>query len=143
MKNSNKLIAILLLSTITLFTISCKDEAPEEEPQPTPEEKAVPKIEIKNPTKGQMFMSGDTVWMEVHVTHENDLHEFKATITNEATSTEVFSEADHQHGTTLHYEAFWVNDVTTHSDMKFTFTANDHLGESSTEEVHFHCHPKM
>ncbi|NUO02935.1 MAG: hypothetical protein HUU01_20190 [Saprospiraceae bacterium] len=104
-------------------------------------ENPLPEITIESPAEGTTFEFGDTVHIEVDITHTEELHEYLAELKKVSDGTVLFSTGEHSHSTEVHVHEHWVNNVTSHSDMELVVTATDHTDKTSTKKVHFHCHP--
>jgi hypothetical protein len=76
------------------------------------------------------------------LTYPTEMIGYSSHIENVETGAAVWTVSEHVHGTSFHVEGFWVNNVTSHSDMKLVIEAEiDHDGTTTTKEVSFHCHP--
>jgi hypothetical protein len=141
MKKQSFFALLAFTAGLTLSLSSCKkEESEEEENTPTPTVTAT--ISIEEPTLGATYEIGDTVHVHADITCPTEMHGYSAHIENVDTGAAVWTVSEHVHGTSFHVEGFWVNNVTSHSDMKLVIEAEiDHDGTTTTKEVSFHCHP--
>lgn len=105
------------------------------------EDTGLPQIVIESPEEGTTFELGDTVHIEVDITHTAELHEYLVELKKASDGTVLFSEGEHSHSTEAHVHDHWVNNVSDHTDMELVVTATDHNDKTNTKKVHFHCHP--
>ncbi len=102
----------------------------------------VPTVVIQSPEEGDMFNHGDTVFIKATIEAKADLHGYMIKLSNAETEEELFHFHDHAHHKTLEVDTFWVNDVTTHSEVLVSVTGiGDHEGTETTETVQIHCMP--
>ncbi len=118
--------------TTILFFSACNNE----------KEDPLPQIAVESPIEGATIEFGDTVHIEVNITHTEALHEYLVELKNADDDIVLFSEGEHSHDTEAHVHNHWVNNVATHTDMELNVTAIDHANRTSTRTVHFHCHPQ-
>lgn len=139
MKNSRIFLAAAII--VASAFAGCKKDKEEE----TPIVPSTPEItfEVTNPTAGAMYHLGDTVWVDVHITSDTELHGYEANLINTSDSDAVLWEDHlHDHGMEYHIHGFYVNGVTMHSDVELSIDAFiDHDGASENHTVAIHCHP--
>lgn len=88
------------------------------------------------------FMHMDTVKMHGNVSANVELHGYTLTLKNITADTVVYSESGHLHHHHFAIDAYWVNQVKMHSDMRMTIeVATDHEGSMHSKSIDFHCHP--
>ncbi len=73
----------------------------------TPPETA---INILQPFNNQIYHTADTVYIQGNIKHYTQLHGYQIMILNQANDT-LFFENEHAHGTLLHFDKVWVNQV--------------------------------
>lgn len=105
-------------------------------------ENPLPVITIESPAEGTTFEFGDTVHIELDITHTAELHEYLVELKKASDGTVLFSTGDHCDCTEAHIHEHWMNNVASHTDMELVVTATDHTDKTSTKTVHFHCHPQ-
>ncbi|MBL7943709.1 MAG: hypothetical protein JNM00_13130 [Flavobacteriales bacterium] len=133
----NKKNLMLFAATAAVVLVACKKDTEE-----TPMDSVTATIEIHEPVAGHVYEMGDTVFVEVHINANTEIHGYEAYLINETEADTVWSDQLEDHGTAFNFDGFWVNDVTDHSDMRFEVSAIlDHDGNKTTKEVEFHCHP--
>ncbi len=99
-------------------------------------------ITIYQPTSGQTYASGDTVFADIHIQADVDLHGYQVFLINETASDTVWQVQKDAHQGVFHLDSLWINNVTDHSDMLFEVHAIiDHEGSRNSKSVTFHCHP--
>ncbi len=125
--------AILAIAALS----SCKKE------DETTEETVVKaSIEIEEPIAALTYESGDTVHIHVGITCANEMHGYEAYLINLTSGDTTWDAHLHDHSTSYHFEDFWVNNVTEHSDMRFKVVAIlDHEENQTVKSIDFHCHP--
>lgn len=140
MKNSSILFAVAIIAA-TIFS-GCKKEKEEEQ---TPVVPTAPEItfEVTNPAAGAMYHLGDTIWVDVHITSDTELHGYEANLLNISDSNAILWEDHlHDHGMEYHIHGYYVNGVSMHSDVELSIDAFiDHDGASENHTVSMHCHP--
>lgn len=102
---------------------------------------SLPVITINHPVVNATYALNDTVWIEGNITHVAELHEFVVELKDITRDTVVFTTSTHTHVTSAEIKEQWINNVTQHTDMLLTITADDHDGNTTTKTVNFHCHP--
>ena len=124
-----------LFSLILLLSLaSCESDDPMED-----EEK--PSINLISPTMDDMYMNGDTVYIQAEIADNDELHEIsgKITHTHMGVSTEVWSLDTHSHLDTYILKDMYVIDVAgMHNDFTLELEVSDHNGNVGTKEFHFH-----
>ena len=101
-----------------------------------------PSIEIVTPQENAMYTFGDTVFIEIHLEHTEEIGDFHIEMIDQNTDFAVIDNMDQSSQTALSIEGQWVNEVQQHTDFVLRLTATDNLGRVSEEEVTFHCHPE-
>lgn len=125
---------IALLGMIIIFGIAA---CTKDEPQVN-----TPKVIIKSPQNGEVFNAGDTVFIQAVLSGKVDLHGYEVTLENMNTAEKVFSYNAHVHHVEINVDTFWVNHVTTESDLTLSILAiGDHAGTTTTESVDMQCKP--
>jgi len=96
-------------------------------------------ISISKPTEAQIFMNGDTVFIKAEAAYSSELHGYMLSINNKADSTKVYFDIDkHIHGTSVTVDTFWVNNLSSPTDLKLNFTIEaDHDGHSKLATLNF------
>jgi len=99
-----------------------------------------PVIKINQPSASE-YEKGDTVWMDVLVTDNEDLHEVKWWLIKLPSDT-VYNNKRHQHGKTIHIkDTYYVIPNTgghDHDDYKFSVFAEDDNKNTATKSHEFH-----
>jgi hypothetical protein len=124
---------ILTLAVLAVSQISCKQE----------ETPSIPEVQfnIDNPSQGNQYHKGDTIFISGLLTWENFLHGYELTLKNETTDSVVFTQHSHMDGYNIHLHSFWINDVDSMCDMALIIEAlTDHEGAKETKVIRFHCH---
>ncbi len=130
MKNIAK--KIIFASAATLFLLSACNKHNEPNVQ----------INITSPSANATFHAGDTVRIQATVTGDVEMHGYEVKIKNLSQGNVAFITDYHVHGSTFTINEFWVNNVTTHSDMRLVVTVEaDHNGTMVSDSLNFHCHP--
>lgn len=124
----------IILAGITIATITgCKKETTTS---------TEPIFNISSPTNGKEYELGDTVFIKATITAKEELHGYMVTLKNSTVDSVLMDYDQHTDATSQTIDTFWINNVTTHSDMKLMITAvKDHLGNTVTDTISFHCHP--
>jgi hypothetical protein len=98
-------------------------------------------IDILSPTPNQQFALGDTIKVIAKVTSNKEIHGYSLVI-KKISGGQVKNNSDHEHGTSLTINKYWVNNLTESSDMIADITVElDHDGSTTTKSVIFKCHP--
>ena len=93
-------------------------------------------IVITNPTEGQTFHRGDTVFMNAAVQYVSELHGYELTITNVANNAVLFDEDDHVHDDHFTISNYWVDTLSQPADLKINLTAEiDHNGNEADKSI--------
>lgn len=100
-----------------------------------------PNIHIHSPVEHAEYHLGDTVHIEIEISHNTELHGYELYLHNTTTHDSVLSMDLHAHQTSYSIDTFWVNNVSVMSDMMLeVIVFKDHSGNKKTATVHFHCH---
>ncbi len=101
-----------------------------------------PSIEIAAPADDSQYHYGDTVFIEVHLEHTEEIGDFHIEMIDQNTDQGVIDQMDATQESALTISGDWVNEVPTHTDFILRVTATDPMGRESMESVSFHCHPE-
>lgn len=121
---------LLSLSSITLFSACHQHDEPDVQ------------IQITSPLANATYHAGDTVKIQGTITGNVDMHGYEVKIKNLSQGNVAYINDHHDHGSTLTINDFWVNNVTSHSDMRLVVKVEvDHNGTMVSDSLNFHCHP--
>ena len=99
-------------------------------------------IHITSPVASSEFHLGDTVKIQGSVSANTDMHGYEVKIKNLTADSVAFVAYHHDHGTSFSINEQWINNVTTHSDMRLVIKVEaDHNGTLVSDSLNFHCHP--
>lgn len=128
--NNFKILIVLLFVAVAFF--SCKKDTKSSEPVFT----------IASPTANKMYDLGDTVYIKGTITSTEEMHGYMVTLRDQTAEMILMEYDRHIDAATQTIDTFWVNNVTQHTEMLLSITAvKDHLGNTVTKEINFHCHP--
>lgn len=96
-----------------------------------------PKITIFKPADKAEFEKGDTVFIEIQVTDNVEMHEVEVHIHRQTTDEEVFHLERHTHSQEVNINTFWVvpNDLGANEKFELEVEAEDDAGNKS-KKVH-------
>lgn len=123
---------LIFFSLFLVIISSCKKEA---------STKQDISIDIISPLPNQVFKFGDTVKVIANVNSTEELHGYSLII-KKLGGGQVKNNYDHEHGTSLTINKFWVSNITTTTEMIADITVElDHDGSTTTKSVLFKCIP--
>jgi len=132
-----KNLAVLAIAGMGFFASCTKEkivtkEVPVEKP-------AAANISITSPASTDVFSHGDTVHIKGLLTGVNTLHGYEVSIRNSDMHDEVlFLASVHNHNTVINIDTFWVNNLTTATNLSANVVATlDHEGNSIGKKVSF------
>ncbi len=131
MKNNT----ILLFSFLLLLGFASCEKAKVNEPNDKPT------VTINKPLDGDMYISGDTIPLNVVFTDPDELHEYSLEIINATDSSDLMHLHGHVHGTSFELDTFLVANVTVHSTIKLTAIATNHNNVTATAKASLKMHP--
>lgn len=135
MKN---LVLIISIAAIPLF-FSCKKK---EVTPSTSSVAAEPTISVSTLSVGDTIQSGATLQISGTISSTLEMHGYKITVHNLATSTEVFTYELHSDEKDFSFNQQWVNNVSDTSAMELSvIAAKDHDGNTFTKTIQFVCLP--
>lgn len=99
-------------------------------------------INLTSPSTASMFHMGDTVKIKGTITADTEMHGYEVKIKNLTANTVAFVTDYHDHAASFTINEQWINNVTTHSDMRLVVKVEvDHTGTEVSDSLDFHCHP--
>lgn len=101
-----------------------------------------PKITIFKPANKAEFEKGDTVFIEIQVTDNDEMHEVEVHIHRKSTNEEVFHLERHAHSKEVNINTYWVvpNDLGLDEKFELEVEAEDDAGNKSKKVHEFHVH---
>jgi len=117
-----KLHALSLIVLSTIF-VACENE--NDEPAPAQEKTTVAFL---SPTEGGVYNENDTLWIQVNLKSQEDLHDFSFEIKNLTNGTTDFSYSGHTHGNEINSKLPYIPIVNADSDMELWVRNKDHDG---------------
>jgi hypothetical protein len=132
----NNVLSIMLLVAVSIGNSGChKDDHDHDHNK---NDKEAPKIEIHKPSQAT-YAHGDTIWMDVTVTDNEDLHEVKWWLIKLPADT-VYQNKRHQHAKTVRIENTYyvLPQSQDHADYIFTVKAEDDNENTTIKSHEFH-----
>jgi hypothetical protein len=99
-------------------------------------------ISISSPLAGQIFHSGDTVYINANVTYPSELHGYEVKITDTNSGFIVYDDAEHIHDDHFTISDKWPCTTSLPLGLKLELIANiDHTGDEADKAISFVCTP--
>lgn len=120
-------IALLFLTTLTLWSCQKKDEV---DPQSQP-----PVITIISPENGGIFQTGDTVFIKGTVSYQSQLHGFEVKLEDTASGDVLYNDTQHVHSDEITIDQYWVAEASAKTGCKLSIIVYaDHSGNDARAE---------
>lgn len=133
--------SILFALAFVFAMASCEKDA-----DPTPAGVEI-SFNFSSPTENYMYPLGDTVNITGRITANVEMHGYEIEIINTSDNNkQIFYSHTHEDGVSFDVSEYWVNNVTSHSNLILTVTAIlSHEMDSESNEVsksyYFMAHP--
>jgi hypothetical protein len=123
-----KIFNILIIAFVLSATlVSCSKENDAE----------APVINIISPTISETFVPGDTIFIKINITENDELHHIDADLYRNNT-TKVWSRSAHSHAKVYNIDdAYIVKETDANSTFKLEVMADDHNGNQASTSIEF------
>lgn len=131
----SKLLKLALLM-VAMVAVAChKDDHHHDK-----NDKIPPTINIIRPTE-TVFSAGDTVFIQIVVTDDVEMHEVDVFIHEKRTGTEKYKLHRHSHSKEVNINSWWIAEAGDgHADYILTVKAEDAAGNRAERTHEFHVH---
>ena len=108
----------------------------------TPVEPSSISIDLSNPTEGQVYRKGDTVFVNAVVSYATQLHAYELSITKDTSNTNVFYEYKHVSTDKFTISSYWVDTLASATDLTLKVMVQiDHNGNQRFIKTTLKCQP--
>jgi hypothetical protein len=108
----------------------------------TPPANATVAITLNNPQDGQVFHTGDTVFVNADISYPGELHGYEVKITDTASGLIIYDNPLHVHDDHFTVQEQWINTSTKPLGLKLEMiTALNDNGHDTEKVIHIFCQP--
>ena len=131
---------LLLLSAILIGISACKKDDHHDHDHGNSNDKTNPSITINTPFKSE-YEVGDTAYVNVTVTDNEELHEAKCWFVTRPQNDTLWLNKRHSHSKTVNFNTFYViGQLAEEQKVDFEVKAEDEAGNIATQKQSFEIH---